>query len=257
MKHSLTVDCYTWVKESHGLFDYETNQVTTKSLVITDACKVVRLKQDIITARKDMVLDKSDEETKTLAYVSPIREQYWIYGSVQSASSEEQLWIVLRNYVGEDGRQGHKLREGDVVKMGRCKYSVRELVKAQVEGGKSADNNIENTVMEGVENNVGSSVVFVQKFEEAPRAPEQPSQTSTKKGEDKQCRICLGEDNDPSNPLIESPCACIGSVKLMHVNCLKHWLQSKVSEKRTDFAITYSWKQFECEVCKTKYPGLF
>jgi hypothetical protein len=37
-----------------------------------------------------------------------------------------------------------------------------------------------------------------------------------------QCRFCLSEDYDRSNPLI-SPCNCTGSVKFVHSNCLNHW----------------------------------
>jgi len=255
------VECATWVKDSHGLFDYETSQTSSKQFRITEPCKVIRSKQEIVLSSKDLVIDKSVEDTKGLATIAVIRDQFWVYSGSATSPEEEQLWIVLRGYIGEDGRSGYKLKEGDVIKMGRCKYLLRELVRAQ-EGGKSLENNMENTIMEGelLPNNAPSSVILVERKDDPPKtadpatAAEQPPPTAKK--EEKQCRICLGEDNDPTNPLIESPCACIGSVKLMHINCLKHWLQSKVTEKRTDFSISYSWKQFECEVCKVKYPGI-
>lgn len=34
------------------------------------------------------------------------------------------------------------------------------------------------------------------------------------------CRICLGEDDEHLNPLI-SPCMCSGTMKNIHVDCLK------------------------------------
>ncbi len=243
------------MKDSHGLFDYETSQVTYKTLQSAAPTKVIRNKQDVELATRDYVLDKANEEIKGLASIGTIRGQFWVYPYSQiSSPAEEQLWVVLRNYVGEDGKPGHKLREGDVFRMGRCKYLLRELVRV-AEDKKTAEN-MENTIIEAQEpENPGvvSSVIMVQKLDEPPKK-EQPSLDKSKKDE-RQCRICLGEDSDPTNPLIESPCACIGSVRLMHVNCLKHWLQSKVTEKRTDCAVTYMWKQFECEVCKSKYPG--
>ncbi len=276
----------TWVKDSHGLFDYETSQVTYKVQQLTEPAKVIRTKQDVTTVDRNYVLDKANEEVKGLANIGIIRGQFWIYACSQMTSSmEEPLWIVLRNYISEDGRPGHKLREGDVIKMGRCKYWVREMVRV-TESRKSVEN-LENTLMDA-ENGIAvasasvnaglnanaavSSIipdvhsVMVQKLDEpaksenvaapAPGQDQNQSNAADKsKKEERQCRICLGEDSDPSNPLIESPCACIGSVRLMHVNCLKHWLQSKVTEKRTDSAVTYIWKQFECEVCKSKYPG--
>ena len=36
------------------------------------------------------------------------------------------------------------------------------------------------------------------------------------------CRFCLSPFEDADNPLI-SPCMCIGSVKYVHVNCLRQW----------------------------------
>jgi len=238
------------VKDSHGLFDYETSQVTAQFLRMEEPGKIIRNKQDVVLADKSFVVDKANEDSKGLANIGIIRGQYWVYGpSPLVSNTEEQLWIVLRNYIGDEGKPGFRLREGDVFKMGRCKYLLRELVRAPED--KKTVENMENTLMEPEA--LGTSVLIAPKPEELPQTLE-PSGDKPKKDE-RQCRICLGEDNDISNPLIESPCACTGSVRLMHINCLKHWLQSKVTEKKTDCAVTYSWKQFECEVCKVKYPG--
>ena len=38
-----------------------------------------------------------------------------------------------------------------------------------------------------------------------------------------QCRICWGNDDEPSNPLIIA-CKCRGSVGLIHFDCLKAWI---------------------------------
>ncbi len=57
------------------------------------------------------------------------------------------------------------------------------------------------------------------------------------------CRICWGTENEEAdtsnapddgvpefNPLI-SPCKCGGSVKMIHLKCLKEWLETKRSMK--------------------------
>ena len=36
------------------------------------------------------------------------------------------------------------------------------------------------------------------------------------------CRICLCDDNDQNNPLI-NPCNCSGTMKYIHLLCLKQW----------------------------------
>jgi hypothetical protein len=43
------------------------------------------------------------------------------------------------------------------------------------------------------------------------------------------CRICLEEEdvkNPGENPFI-TPCKCIGSMKYIHVTCLRDWLDAK------------------------------
>ena len=44
--------------------------------------------------------------------------------------------------------------------------------------------------------------------------------------DEKSCRICLEEHEEEKNPLI-TPCKCIGSVRFIHMDCLKEWLDSK------------------------------
>ena len=44
------------------------------------------------------------------------------------------------------------------------------------------------------------------------------------------CRICYGENSNDENPLI-CPCICKGSMKYIHYECLKNWLNSKIEEE--------------------------
>jgi hypothetical protein len=75
------------------------------------------------------------------------------------------------------------------------------------------------------------------------------------------CRICLsGETNPSKNPLI-CPCICKGSMKYIHYQCLKNWLNLKVEAEvgpnniETDRpTITYSTNDICCELCKSKLP---
>ena len=74
------------------------------------------------------------------------------------------------------------------------------------------------------------------------------------------CRICYGEDSNEDNPLI-CPCICKGSMKYIHYDCLKNWLNSKIEEemlmdqdnKDVD-VISYNRKDISCELCKERLP---
>lgn len=67
------------------------------------------------------------------------------------------------------------------------------------------------------------------------------------------CRICLSEESDDTNPLI-SPCKCAGTMKMIHIDCLREWLNSKCSIKVNESVKTYCWKAMECELCKHRLP---
>lgn len=67
------------------------------------------------------------------------------------------------------------------------------------------------------------------------------------------CRVCYKNSNDEDNPLV-SACKCTGSMKFIHFNCIKMWMNLKFTEKKTPQLITYFWKSFECEICKALYP---
>ena len=54
------------------------------------------------------------------------------------------------------------------------------------------------------------------------------------------------------NPLI-TPCKCSGSLKFIHLECLRIWLSRKENVKQSAYVISYSWKAFHCELCKSEY----
>lgn len=52
-------------------------------------------------------------------------------------------------------------------------------------------------------------------------------------------------------------CKCDGSVRFIHYECLKFWLKQKMAKKEEPNVVSYTWKQFECELCKKPYPYVF
>jgi hypothetical protein len=73
---------------------------------------------------------------------------------------------------------------------------------------------------------------------------------------DIQCKVCWETHSTTENPLLNS-CQCDGSVRFIHYECLKYWLKQKMAKKEEKHLISYSWKQFECEICKKPYPYVF
>ena len=71
------------------------------------------------------------------------------------------------------------------------------------------------------------------------------------------CRICLSEEGfEEDNPLV-FPCKCSGSVKNIHIKCLKQWIRSQTYIRQTQYSTSIIWKTFECELCHTTFPSYF
>ena len=75
-------------------------------------------------------------------------------------------------------------------------------------------------------------------------------------GSEVQCKVCWSTEQTRHNPLLNS-CKCDGSVRFIHYECLKFWLKQKMAVKEEPNQVSYIWKQFECEICKTPYPYVF
>lgn len=48
-----------------------------------------------------------------------------------------------------------------------------------------------------------------------------------------------------------SPCKCIGSVRLIHIDCLRRWFKSKKQFQYDEGVSSYYWEELTCELCKT------
>lgn len=87
-------------------------------------------------------------------------------------------------------------------------------------------------------------------------------QSSTKKVDgDIVCRICLGteeegtpgEDGEPDRLIC--PCKCAGSMGLIHISCLKEWVNSKRLVYKGNKVQSFFWKALECELCQEPFEN--
>jgi hypothetical protein len=119
---------------------------------------------------------------------------------------------------------GFILKEGDVIKLGRICFKVT-ILKTSPDLEESDKTQDSEDLDLGIPN-------------------ERDNET---------CKICLMNDSDSANPLI-SPCKCSGSMKFIHLECLRHWMRSRMIIRNTENCITMSWKSLDCEICKSGIP---
>ena len=190
----------------------------------------------------------------------------------------------------DQNSEKYKINEGDIIKLGRITIRIKEIKMKKVNLNKSMDfsqNNINENTPITDKGNVGEIVTkktetklnmltlsteinknnyLKSNKKEIPKIHINKSiqinvcktQKFTKSKVPKICRICYSEEDpvaDFDNPLVQ-PCLCSGSLKYIHLNCLKQWLNTK-SITKIDSNYNYSIflvKQIECEICKTKFP---
>lgn len=177
-----------------------------------------------------------------------MHDRYWVYNPAGYGETESELALVL-NDCTEDGVPGARIVQGDIIKIGRCKLIVKEIVEGITSQQVISEAN------SGAENSEAPNEYVKVAKEEYKRVCKLIEENTDSKVDDIKCRICLGEENKEENPLISSPCSCLGSVKYMHISCLQQWLKSQVTQRKTAIVSSYVWKEFKCDVCKANYPG--
>lgn len=72
---------------------------------------------------------------------------------------------------------------------------------------------------------------------------------------DEVCRVCYTDTNTVDDPLL-TPCLCSGSVKYIHLRCLRQSIVGAVHTRSTPQAVTVGWKEIKCGICKAPIPPL-
>ena len=129
----------------------------------------------------------------------------------------------------------------------------------------NANNNINNILRkENKENDflllnnnniITNKSINIEKIENSEKKYGDESRNNNSEFPQKICRICYQEDDEEKNPLIQ-PCLCSGSLKYIHLNCLKQWIGTRncVRIDNNEYCNIFLIKEIDCELCKNKLP---
>jgi len=206
-----------------GLFDYGVDYGLPSEVKVTNECQIIRRGSQIETPR--LYRSSLGNGIEKLINVEIDDNHYWVSSSNLNSLNPKETWtwLLLNEY--NEGK-GAELREGDVIRMGACSFLVKKIA---IFGNKSVKN----------------SKYVISPVEES---------DSEIKGEVK-CRICFHDENTKKEPMVSSPCKCSGSVKYLHLNCLRLWFKSQVIERKNKYFHSYSWKELKCDICGSLYPS--
>jgi len=177
--------------------------------------------------------------------------------------SENTSWFVFKSSKIVDKPNRYKLNRGDIIRIGRITIKIRNIVlensvynlKNPHENNSFIYNKNDNLFVQ-IYNNEEISNNKTQNYNKIKILKNAKNIFIINKHNKKRiCRICYVEEENKENPLVE-PCICSGSMKYIHLNCLKKWISTKscVQIDSSENCIIYIIKKIECELCKTKLP---
>jgi hypothetical protein len=162
----------------------------------------------------DHLIDPTQQPNgKSLCLLKKDSEGYYLDHAAGLESQEEEsvdrLWLVVRSLKNETGKYDYKIQKFDAIKLGRVRFRVKDY-RCDMQQ-MSEDELYQQELKEALE---VKGTIDIQ---------DEPQ-------ENIQCRICWGNEDDKTNPLIVA-CKCKGSVGLIHFACLKSWVLSQKQEK--------------------------
>ena len=240
----------SWSRDSHGLFDFESKNLTKKRMNANEPNFFLRSGNDVVQAKYD---DKQSlQEQKLLsaktdgdqALVKVVSQNGYLYvesaafvqhqvdvdlkkeATLGATKLQENMYLVVRSLKHNDVRQHYDIQEKDILKIGRIKFAVTEIGYS-VESQEMVADESEEMNEKG---HTSNSVFCNSNDEEWEEFEEVDSISVGGQGGDKICRFCYSDEATEENPLLRS-CKCGGSVGYIHLGCLKQWLNFKQTKQ--------------------------
>ena len=243
-KFVLSLCTKTWIRDSHGLFDYESNQTKNLNAVLAESIYIARKKHEIKTLAQENDLKEDEELLFNVRHEG--KDEYIL---------ENQVPVKIQPTEKNINELSNKICKNDVIKLGRVKYSLNEI------NIPSRQNNIDisppltdKTKYDIDELNKNTQPVFDFIFQ-----AKDSSEYNDIPDDERLCKICYSEENDKEvNPLVHL-CNCNGGLRFSHFECIKKWMETKLQKKENEkkTVTSYNIKSFNCEICRTPYPFKF
>lgn len=259
-----TVKASTWISNSHGLYDYESRNVSEKTYRCYGrhpSYRMLRKGLDVtlVTESAGCQMIRGDPEVETIAKLSedPLEGGYLVVGvdpiedwelrhptsepdSEDMIKAQERLkfWMIVRSLKDSSSLA---LKEGQSIKLGRLAFKLKKVVLESDETSVETEKND----------------LFTGEIDHWPR----------READVNNCRVCLSELSEAIQPdPLVSACKCAGSMKWIHLSCLRTWMRGRLNMtsvkkicrihiwQNDDSATCVFWRPLECELCQHPYP---
>ncbi|CAD8183701.1 unnamed protein product [Paramecium pentaurelia] len=156
---------------------------------------------------------QSVQQGKTLIRIENRQNCFWIEPR-QTKNDDHNVWLVIKSIQYKDN--GVKLQYNDVIRVGKVEIKLKEL---HFDIGEKKLDERETILSQSID--------------------------------EQRCRICLLGSESIDDPKIE-PCNCSGTMALIHLKCLQHWIITKYNMESSN-AIVFLWDLMKCELCRSNF----
>ena len=270
----------TWSKEVCDLIDYDNDKLITNTLNIKSTSYIYRKVNEVIDSQEK--INKSDHELLfkirmsfgKKKYLEIIRNKYELDEN-DNLVNPNPCFFILKPSKIDIKMNRYKLSPGEVVKIGRITMRIRDIKfkdkytspnntinekdkktkKKNKNGRKKEDENKKMTRLETSEGKLTKNLYNGEKEKKVIKKKTQKDIFSKLEKMKRVCRICYLEEDEEENPLVQ-PCICTGSVKFIHLTCLRKWVSTRSCVKidTSPDCCIFLIKPVECELCQKKFP---
>ena len=252
---------------------------------------IYREDNEILSLEENIINDNDKERLMKINVYSNNKDIFFEFernkyevDETDNITTPNTSWFLLKPSKMDPKMNRYKLNPGDIIRIGRINLRIRNIIISNRKKFKKNNNN--NTSLnesktsnynikgmqamrtEGITNNSFDNIKFNKNVNNKEKNSEKIINITKKKELKKNdvfskiekknniCRICYIEEEE-NNPLVQ-PCICDGSLKFIHLLCLKKWINTHSCMKLegNKNCSIYLIKPVECELCKTKFPDI-
>lgn len=152
--------------------------------------------------------EEDDESNHLFSLIKDEQGDYFI--DTEKVNTTDKLWLVVRAMKNDSKKLSYELQKGDIIKLGRIQFRVKDLQTPTIPKNDPMTLQSNEDILEV------RSIIYDNK-----------ESADVDDGSSPQCRFCWGTSACEEDPLI-NVCDCTGTMKYIHLQCLKRWVKSKV-----------------------------
>jgi len=139
----------TWSRDSHGLFDYESRHLTKKTMKTNAQVQIFRKQNELSMLNLGMPLPQMtapEQEIKPLMNIINTNDTFYLEsvstGGItlgEARDLNEKMYLVVRSLKHNNNKIDYEIQQGDILKVGRVKFAVKEIGISKKEDAMEID----------------------------------------------------------------------------------------------------------------------